>query len=324
MHDPNEIERRRIGQGAAHPFLGVRVDAGGEDDAAYETAISLAVHPWLADHRLGDLVIVPAAAIAELVRAAAENHLGFAPEIRGLVFRLPIVLQDRRPVYVRVVIAKNRTRVHAHYRSADASGASWVRCAVAHISHEMSERPGRVDIEALGTRCNRHVDVAALYQDLAAAGFCYGPAFRGLRRLACGIGEALGNIQLPVDQCAGGYGMHPALLDAALHVMAGAAPAGGCEAWIPFEVGRLAVYDTERREALVYARRVDGFSRNPIVDITIMNSDGTAIAVMSSVTLRRADALMTPDPPRLHAAAADHPSVKMNDRSAQVSPYPGV
>jgi acyl transferase domain-containing protein len=306
MHGANEIAR--VGQNSAHPFLGVHVAGAVEVDAVHETVISLSEHPWLADHRLGDLVILPGAAVAELVRAAAESHLGSTPEIRGLVLISPIVLQDLQAGHVRVVIARNRTRASVYCHSTEAPGASWVRCAVAHISPcRLGVRPDRVDIEALRKRCNNSVNVASLYEGFAAAGFLYGPAFRGLRTLACGAGEALGDIQLPEDEDARGYGLHPALLDAALHVMAGAAPAGGREAWVPFEIGLFIVYDTDRREALVHAQFVSGAANTRIVDITIMDPDGTVIAVMSSLAIRRADVLMKLGQTLLYRDAADLP-----------------
>src|ERR1700733_7795102 len=65
------------------------------------------------------------------------------------------------------------------------------------------------------------VDVAGLYPKLASQGLGYGPAFQGLVE-AWRKGSALyGRAVLPdrIAAEAGGYGIHPALLDAALHVL---------------------------------------------------------------------------------------------------------
>src|SRR5207249_8123419 len=62
------------------------------------------------------------------------------------------------------------------------------------------------------------IDIDAGYERLADAGYGYGPAFRGLtgawRR---GTGELLAAVELPDGLAATGFGVHPALLDAALH-----------------------------------------------------------------------------------------------------------
>ncbi|MEE1823938.1 polyketide synthase dehydratase domain-containing protein, partial [Streptomyces sp. BE20] len=61
------------------------------------------------------------------------------------------------------------------------------------------------------------IAIDGLDEAFADAGLSYGPAFRGLRRAwrAGGTGFA----EVAVDQPTDGYGMHPALFDAALHAI---------------------------------------------------------------------------------------------------------
>jgi len=277
---------------STHPFLATLMVAS-EADATYETEISLSGHPWLIDHRLGNVVVLPGTAIAELVRATAEHHFGSTPEIRGLVFISPVVLRDARTQHVRVVFDRKSKRASVYCRPAAAAGADWTRCAMARISPcARSESPDRVDLEAIRARCGSAVDINTLYRDLAAAGLSYGPAFRGLRALAGGNDEAIGKIRLSDTVEAHGFGVHPALLDAALHVIAATVPVAGREALVPFEIGSFSVFKSNEREALVHARRLNGAGRTPLVNVTVLDADGTVIAVMSSLALRSADALV--------------------------------
>ncbi|KOG86995.1 hypothetical protein ADK38_27900, partial [Streptomyces varsoviensis] len=65
------------------------------------------------------------------------------------------------------------------------------------------------------------VDVSDLYETFAAAGYGYGPVFRGLKAAWLRDGEVFAEVALPERVAdAGAYGMHPALLDAALHAIA--------------------------------------------------------------------------------------------------------
>ncbi|MFE2729423.1 type I polyketide synthase, partial [Kitasatospora sp. NPDC059327] len=57
----------------------------------------------------------------------------------------------------------------------------------------------------------------ALYGRLADVGFDYGPAFQGLRALRQQGDDLLAEIVLPPERHGDGFGLHPALLDAALH-----------------------------------------------------------------------------------------------------------
>jgi polyketide synthase 12/epothilone polyketide synthase D len=280
------------GQDTGHPLLGVRIAAAGAD-AVYETTLSLSDHPWLADHGLGELVIMPGTGVAELVRAAAENYLEDTPQVQGLVLQAPLVLENGKARRVQVVISDNSTRASVYSQPAEESGTTWTLHATADIALRQPSMPAFVDVEALRRRCARTVDVAVLYEDYAAAGLHHGPVFRGVRTLISGTSEALGEIRLPAEAEARDYGVHPALLDAALHVVAGAAPAGDGAAWVPFEIGQLVVYEPGRREALVHARRVNGDSAGaPVIDITVMDAAGAVIAEVSALRFRRADALL--------------------------------
>ena len=76
----------------------------------------------------------------------------------------------------------------------------------------------------MSSRCGRRqgavpVDIGGLYEALAAGGYGYGPAFRGLRAAWRRGEDVFAEVALPEDAAAeaGSFGVHPALLDAALH-----------------------------------------------------------------------------------------------------------
>ena len=87
---------------------------------------------------------------------------------------------------------------------------------------------------------------AGLYAALAASGIEHGPVFSGVRELWRGPGEVLARLELRGDPSADGYGLHPALLDAALQATVlfleerpDALPRAPL---VPFELGQVAVY----------------------------------------------------------------------------------
>ena len=65
----------------------------------------------------------------------------------------------------------------------------------------------------------QELDVEFLYDRLAEAGFSYGPVFQGVRAAWRRDGEIFAEVALGEEAAAeaGGFGIHPALLDAALH-----------------------------------------------------------------------------------------------------------
>ena len=94
-------------------------------------------------------------------------------------------------------------------------------------------RPSLAPSWRVSSRCGRRqgavpVEVGGLYEGLAAGGYGYGPAFRGLRAAWRRGEEVFAEVALPEEAAAeaGSFGVHPALLDAALHA-AGLAEAAG-------------------------------------------------------------------------------------------------
>src|SRR5262249_52022870 len=63
------------------------------------------------------------------------------------------------------------------------------------------------------------IDLAEAYERLAEQGYDYGPVFRGLQAAWTVREEIVAEVAVPEDSDAGEYGIHPALLDAALHAI---------------------------------------------------------------------------------------------------------
>ena len=127
-------------------------------------------------------------------------------------------------------------------RLEDASeGSAWTL----HAQGVLSLAPEAVDggdggLEAWPPVGGTSIDLTGLYATLQARGYGYGPSFQGLRE-AWRVGDAVyGRAVLPeaLSSSAEEYGLHPALLDAALHVLGFAAGEAGVSdgsVLLPFE-----------------------------------------------------------------------------------------
>ena len=88
---------------AGHPLLGAAVELPGTGGVVLTGRLSLATHPWLADHQVAGNVLLPGAAFAELaVRAGDEAGCALVEE---LVLQAPLVLPERGGVQLRVSIS---------------------------------------------------------------------------------------------------------------------------------------------------------------------------------------------------------------------------
>ncbi|WP_344057129.1 polyketide synthase dehydratase domain-containing protein, partial [Microbispora corallina] len=106
------------------------------------------------------------------------------------------------------------------YSRPEGSDGDWTRHATVALASE-SPAPS-VDLAIWPPPGARPVDLDDAYERLSGNGLHYGPAFRGLRAAWRRGNELFAEVALPQDRHdeAGRFGIHPALLDAALHAAA--------------------------------------------------------------------------------------------------------
>ncbi len=216
-----------------HPLLGTGQPLGGSREWLFTGRLSLATHPWLADHEVAGVVLLPATAFLELALLAAR-HLG-GGDVEKLTLLAPLVLDRQGAVQLQVVVKEpdedGRRALEVYSRPeaevADESGdASFTLHASGLLGVATASSAGDaalIDFAAANwpPADAEQLDVELLYDQLADAGYNYGPAFQGLRR-AFGDGEewyAEVAFTDEHDSHAAGFRVHPALVDAALHTM---------------------------------------------------------------------------------------------------------
>ncbi|WP_262701178.1 MULTISPECIES: type I polyketide synthase, partial [Streptomyces] len=214
--------------GVEHPLLGAVMEVPGSGEVLFTSRLSLGSHPWLADHVAAGAVLLPGAAFVELaVRAGDEVGCGGVEE---LVMEAPLVLAESGAVQVRVSVAEadegGRRGVRVYSRAEDAGlGAAWVRHATGTLcrADEISAPDTGLSMwPPAGAVAVDPGEVEGLYDGLERAGYRYGPVFQGVRAAWRLDGAVYAEVALPEEHRvqAAGFGLHPALLDAAMHTIA--------------------------------------------------------------------------------------------------------
>ncbi|GII66530.1 hypothetical protein Skr01_66150 [Sphaerisporangium krabiense] len=283
---------------AGHPLLGAAVELAGGDEAVFTGRISLPEHPWIAGHAAMGTVLLPGTASVELAaHMAARYGLGGVEELTS---HAPLAVPDDGELTLQLTVGgadeAGRRSFTLHSRLA---GEPWTLNAEATLQAEV---PGAAAWEEAGgsrpPAGAAAVDIAGVYDRLAAAGYHYGDAFQGLRGVWRHGDELFAEVALPEGVDPAGYGLHPALFDAALHaVLADRDATGPAERlYLPFAWRGVAVRPTGSTALRVrITRRGDDE-----VALLATDLDGTPVVSVESLALRAVTA------GRLRAAGGRH------------------
>ncbi|MHC3475684.1 polyketide synthase dehydratase domain-containing protein, partial [Streptomyces sp. 7R007] len=278
-----------LGLGATgHPVLEASVQPADGDGRVLTGRVSQHRLSWLSDHVIGDSTLVPGAAQLEwALRAADEVGCGGVTE---LVLHAPLTVPASGGLDVQVIVGAadhdGHREVGVHSR-ADHDG-TWVCHATGVLAPEPTAGAGP-DRGPWPPSGAEPVDTAGFYGDTADAGYGYGPAFQGVRAVWRHGADVLAELELPdavTDR--DGFGIHPALLDAALHplLLMGRFSAG--KVWLPFSWSGVTLHATGAASARVRLSPL-GEGLDDGVQVTVTDPTGAPVLDVASVVLREAD-----------------------------------
>ena len=273
------VDASAVGQMEAdHPLLGAAVELPEGGGWLFTGRLSLRSHPWLADHVVFGTVLLPGTAFLELALHAA-GRVGL-DTVEELVLEAPLILGEGDAVALGVAVAEADDRgarevTISSHRHGVGEDAEWTRHASGVLAAGVagvSEPPagswppegrrlvgawppeGAQALELAGLGVGEGLDFGdVVYGRLAELGFEYGPVFRGLTGVWRRGEEVFAEVALGGGQVgeAGRFGLHPALLDAALHAGLLAAVEAGEQVGLPFVWGGVALHASGAAELRV-------------------------------------------------------------------------
>ncbi|MFI5009473.1 MAG: SDR family NAD(P)-dependent oxidoreductase, partial [Solirubrobacterales bacterium] len=296
-----------IGQASVdHPLLGAVLALADGEGWRFTGRLSLQTHPWLADHAVMDTVLLPGTAFVELALQAG-GELG-CKALEELTLQAPLVLSEQGAVQVQVSVGESDETgcrpIGIYSRPEDGAagemaseGAKWTSHAdgmlacgqwipgerVAPAAQDASFASGAWPPSGADA-----VPVVDLYERLAERGYDYGPAFQGLRAVWRRGREVFAEVSLPDEQRvhAGRFGMHPALLDAALHALGagGILDDGGADARVrlPFSWGGV---ELRTRGSSRLRVRLE-LKESEVASLVAADESGALVARVDSLVLR--------------------------------------
>ncbi|MFH8371892.1 polyketide synthase dehydratase domain-containing protein, partial [Streptomyces sp. NPDC018031] len=269
----------------AHPQLGAAVELAGGGLVLTGRVPSVEAGGWLADHLVAGVPLVPGTALVEWVlRAADEAGCGGIGE---LALQIPMALPASGALRVQIVVdapeEDARREVRVHSRPEEDDGAPWTCHATGHLVPTAPDVPDAAPAGAWPPRDAEPVDVAGFYRRAEAMGHGYGPAFQGMTAAWRQGEDLLAEAMLPeaAHEGADGFGVHPALLDAALHPVALDRREDDGQLWLPFAWRGVSLSATGARAVRVRLSPLDHGFR-----LTVADAAGSPVFGAESVDLR--------------------------------------
>ena len=270
-------------------------------EAQFETSLSLDRLPWLNDHRIYGMPVLPTTVGLCAVADAARQYFNTDQvAVENLQYREALVLPETADCVVQIILTPmgpDRAEFRlASFRPEAAGG--WRTHMVGMVLSVTGMAGERVQLDQLRSRCGDAIAPERFYPALHELGLEYGSSFQGITTLQRGDGETLTHVVLPA-QVAAGNGLHPALLDACLHVY----PAlmedygdFGPEAprhwpvFLPISVARFSAVTAGHRAVWVHALArpapagADGIR---IIDLTIYDETGAWAGAIEGLALKQ-------------------------------------
>jgi len=308
------------GQSAAdHPLLGAAVALADDRGWLFTGRLALDSHPWLADHAVRGTAVLAGMAFLELALHAGRE--AGCPAVGELVLQAPLVLPERGALALQLVVGEleesgeRSLTIHSRVEAESADGVEpereWTHHASAVLVRERARGERRTPgAEYASTQAVRadlavHERVAALageswppagaepveldglYDRLAGLGLEYGPAFQALRAAWQRGEEMFVEVVLNEDEGeqAADFGVHPVLLDAALHASAASlADADGAPgtARLPFAFSGVELHATGAAALRISLARAAADA----VSLAAVDEHGEFVAVIDSLVAR--------------------------------------
>lgn len=274
---------------SVHPLLGPHVRLQEEPERhVWQGEVGTDAQPWLGDHRIRDVAVLPGAAYCEMALAAARAVLGDESEVHNIRFEQALRLDEQTTIGASASFSSPGV---VDFTVETNQGGAQVRHAAAVLHIAADEPPPAHDIPALLAAHPGSEEGEEVRSRIDERGVHFGPAFTALGAVHIGdeaTETVLAEIALPrqIRSQQDAYGVHPALLDTCFQsieshpeVKALAQEVLG----LPLGARRLRAYGPVRTARYCYTRVAKADSSGVEADFELLDEHGAVLLTLQGV-----------------------------------------
>ncbi|MFC9174813.1 amino acid adenylation domain-containing protein [Streptomyces sp. NPDC057107] len=276
--EPPAVAQIRLGH-VDHPLLGRRTDRA---EPAWRARLDTESLPYLADHRIQDTVVFPAAGYIEMATQAVLRLTGGTTAVLADIdLRKALFLPDGEDRTVEVSLSLEDAAFTIASPATGDDGERTVHAAGIVRTGQRRRTGAPLDATAVRARTVRRLAGPDCYTALAGLGYHYGPAFRAIEEVWIGAGEVLARIRPPEGADAAGHHLHPVLLDACFQALLTPQllrdPAPGAGIRLPLSLDEVALEPVGDQPIWVHATVRPADADTTLGDIALYADDGTPL-----------------------------------------------
>ncbi|MFH8478752.1 amino acid adenylation domain-containing protein [Streptomyces sp. NPDC018055] len=276
--EPPAVAQIRLGH-VDHPLLGRRTDRA---EPAWRARLDTESLPYLADHRIQDTVVFPAAGYIEMATQAVLRLTGGTTAVLADIdLRKALFLPDGEDRTVEVSLSLEDAAFTIASPATGDDGERTVHAAGIVRTGQRRRTGAPLDATAVRARTVRRLAGPDCYTALAGLGYHYGPAFRAIEEVWIGAGEVLARIRPPEGADAAGHHLHPVLLDACFQALLTPQllrdPAPGAGLRLPLSLDEVALEPVGDQPIWVHATVRPADADTTLGDIALYADDGTPL-----------------------------------------------
>ncbi|MGY5024594.1 non-ribosomal peptide synthetase/type I polyketide synthase [Streptomyces griseus] len=280
--EPRPVAQVRQGH-RDHPLLGRRTD---RTEPTWQARLDTEDLPYLADHRIQDTVVFPAAGYLEMAAQAVLRLTGGTTAVLADIdLRKALFLPDGEDRTVEVSLSLENAAFTIASPTGDDGERAVHASGIVRTGQRRRTAPP-LDAPAIRARSLRHLEGPDCYTALAALGYHYGPAFQAVEEVWIGAGEVLARIRPPeaIGDDAAGHHLHPVLLDACFQTLltplippTPEGPAPGTGIRLPLSVDEVALEPIGDQPFWAHATLLPGDADTTLGNIALYADDGTPL-----------------------------------------------
>ena len=267
----------RCGDKNDHPLLGHRQNT---PQPSWEQLLNNQYLPWLPEHVVQNLVVLPAAAYIEIgLQIQRILHASQTSSIENMALQRALVVSGLDEPLLRSEYDPN-SRLFRIY-SCNRNARHWTLHAQGRLSSLAPKAGKAMELDSLRSLCTETLDIEVLYARLAKRNLQYSKAFRGLQQAWRGDNQIL--VRIEAQTALESYVLHPTILDAAFQSLIGIIDAEDDRSFVPVAIGRLDFYQSPGHCLWAHCQVKQRNSQAITADMRLCDDNGRLLAAIEDL-----------------------------------------